>query len=271
MNNNSMTNKRKERRVPLEMVTLPFIATRDEDQQPFEYLLLDISRSGAQFALPQWVVSRDRLETGNVINLHLSLLNEGSSFAKGKVVWVRRDELAYSYLCAVSLFQKTTIHSPIAISTDNAGIVADMASIGSLPKYLEKIIQDCFLLKKGVSVYLKHLIPYFSRIGGYSEADYPLLKETLLVDIRNRVLSNHDMLYDLHRNLTAQSMEEDNIPKMLNLEELRAMVESEISSDIFAATFESEKIAPYISAIKELENKLYANYNVAVMIYLLSL
>lgn len=271
MNTTSWANKRREKRVALEMITLPFLATRDEDQQPFEYILMDVSPSGAKFAIPQWVVSRERLSIDCVINMHLPLLHEGSNYTKGKVVWVERDETAFAEICAVRLFQKTSAHSPLAISAESAAIVADMENIGSLSKFLAKTLKDCFLLKKGVAIYLKHLIPYFSRIGGYSETDYPLLKETVLNQIRDRVLANHAALYNLQIRISTEYREEKELARVLNLEELRAMVESEINPDIFTATFESEKIAPYISAIKELEKKLYGNYNTAVMIYLLSL
>lgn len=271
MGNDNIFNRRSERRVSLDMITLPFLATRDTDQQPFEYMLVDVSPSGAQFAIPKWAASRERLEADTIINLHLSLMSDGSSFAKGKVVWAKRDETAYSELYAISMFQKTPVFSPFAISAENAGIAVDMEKIKSLSKYLIEIIKYCFLLKKGVSIYLKHLIPYFSRIGNYPEADYPLLKNTVLNEIRNHVMANHDSLKRMHLDLSTLCVKEDDIPRYLNLEELRSLVESEINIDIFTATFESEKTAPYISAIKELEKKLYANYNVAVMIYLLAL
>lgn len=264
-------NRRREQRVPLEMITLPFLATREEDQQPFEYLLVDVSPSGAQFAIPKWAVSRERLVQDTVINLHLSVLHEGSSFVKAKVVRSYFDDKLYSEVCAVSLFQKMPNHSPFSISALDAGIVADLTRLDSLPAYLSRVIKDCSLLKKGVAVYLKHLIPYLSRIGGYAEADYPMLKDVVLSQIRDKVLKNHAALHTLHQEITAHCSDAKQIPRLLNLEELRALIESEIYPDVFAAAFQSESVAPYISAIKELEGKLYGNYNIAVMIYLLSL
>lgn len=271
MDSTGKANRRSERRVPLDMITLPFLATRDVDQQPFEYMLVDVSPSGAQFAIPQWAVSRERLETGTVINLHLSLSSDGASFAKGKVVWTKWDEQAYSELCAIERFEKVPLNSPFAISVEDAHITVDVGKIESLPKHLIQLVKDCSLLKKGVSIYLKHLIPYFSRIGNYPEADYPLLKDTVLYEIRNRVLGNHHSLDKLHKGLLINCMQEDDIARHLNLEELRSLIESEINIDIFTATFDAGKTVHYIAAIKELEKKLYANYNVAVMIYLLSL
>jgi hypothetical protein len=267
----SWTNKRRERRASLDIVTMPFLATRDADQQPFEYLLVDLSHSGAQFALPQWAANRERLEVGDVVNLHLPLSGEVGCFSKGKVVRAEWDEKAYAERCAVSLFGETAGRSPFGISTETADIVADMERVESLPRSLVKLVKDCYLLKKGVAVYLKHLTPYFSRIGGYAHKDYPLLKDVLLDDILRRVVANRDLLDNLHSDLAANCQSEEDIPKLLNLEELRSIVESEISPELFAATFESERITPYISAVKELEKKLYTNYNLLVMIYLLAL
>lgn len=264
-------NRRREKRVPLEMITLPFLATREDDHQSFEYVLMDVSPSGVKFAIPKWVVSRERLTAGAIVNLHLPLLHEGASLEKGEVVWTKRDETLHAELCAVSMSERRPSHSPITISVENAGIVADMERIGSLPGFLVRIIRDAFLLKKGVSIYLKHLIPFFSRIGGYPEKEYPMLKDLLLSDIQNRVLANHDALQDLQRRIAELCAEPDDIPQLLDLEKFRSLIESEINPDIFTVTFESEGVRPYISSIKELEKKLYANFNMVVMVYLLSL
>jgi tRNA U54 and U55 pseudouridine synthase Pus10 len=58
-----------------------------------------------------------------------------------------------------------------------------------------------------------------------------------------------------------------NILKVIDLEELREIIESEIYVEIFNITFSDEHIKPYLNAIKKLENRLYSNYNMIVMLY----
>ena len=55
------------------------------------------------------------------------------------------------------------------------------------------------------------------------------------------------------------------------MEDLREIIESEIYIEIIKITFESDAALQYLLAIKELEKKLYYNYNTIVMIYIQSL
>jgi len=52
---------------------------------------------------------------------------------------------------------------------------------------------------------------------------------------------------------------------------LRGVVASEIYVDIFKAAFADANINPYLNAIKDLEKRLYFNYNTIVLLYLRSL
>jgi hypothetical protein len=253
------------------MITLPFVATREEDHQPFEYVLQDVSPSGARFAIPNWAASRDRLTAGDTVLLHLPFCTDRIYSGTGKVVRVSWDEPSYAQICAVSLTGKTPVDSPVAISAESAEIITTRDIIDDVPILLAKAISDCILLKKGVSIYLKHLIPYFSRIGGYAHKEYPRLKAAMLDDMRKEVLAEHEKLTGIHRRITRFCTSTEDIPKQLNLEELRSLIESGINPDIFSAAFESELVIPYVSAIKELEKKLYANFNIVVIFYLLSL
>jgi len=70
---NETQERRREIRTPLTMITLPFVATREEDHQPFEYVLQDLSPSGARFAIPNWAANRDRLQVDDIVRLHLPL------------------------------------------------------------------------------------------------------------------------------------------------------------------------------------------------------
>ncbi len=54
----------------------------------------------------------------------------------------------------------------------------------------------------------------------------------------------------------------------LDLEELRELSTSELSSAIFQTAFAGDLAARQLAAIKTLEKRLYGNYNSIIMIYL---
>lgn len=270
-NMNQEKDRRREIRAPLTMITLPFVATREADHQPFEYVLQDLSPSGARFAIPNWAANRDRLQVDDIVRLHLPLRSDRVFSGAGKVVRVYWDEPLFAQICAVSLLRKEPLEAPVSISTASAEIIYDSHLVESLPSLISRAVMDCIFLKKGVAIYLKHLIPYFSRIGGYDHQEYSQLKAAVLEDMRRQALEEHERLTGIHKRISRLCARTEDIPRQLNLEELRSLIESGINPDIFEAAFESELVEPYVSAIKELEKKLYTNFNTVVIYYLLSL
>jgi len=122
-----------------------------------------------------------------------------------------------------------------------------------------------------VDIYLGHLVPFFSRIARYPRAEYPQLKNFLLSDVKARVREHCDQLEALYVRTRTERPGQSDIARFIDLEDLRVMVESEIYIEIFKAAFSDESIVPYLNAIKDLENRLYFNYNTIVMLYLHSL
>jgi hypothetical protein len=114
-------------------------------------------------------------------------------------------------------------------------------------------------------------VPFFSRIARYPREEYPRLKSFLLSDVRSRVREHCDQLEALYVRARAETPGQSDVARFIDLEELRAMVESEIYVEIFKAAFSDESIVPYLNAIKDLENRLYFNYNTIVMLYIHSL
>jgi hypothetical protein len=127
------------------------------------------------------------------------------------------------------------------------------------------------MLKKGVTIYLNHLIPYFSRISGYPSKDYPLLKEYMLNDIRENVKKNQNKIEELYEKVKNVSFARSPLATIIDLEELRNAMESEISSDLFKITFDNDVVLSYVNEIKTIEKKLYSHYNTVVILYIQSL
>jgi hypothetical protein len=156
----------------------------------------------------------------------------------------------------------------------------------SLTALILFFIKDSMILKEGVGIYLKHLIPFFSRIVHYEHEEYLKIKESVLVDILHKVENHQSKLKELHTQLIEKLTKDEDIPIYISLEELRENLESEISVNLFDIIFNDKtsldltsqtrvqsnySIRMYIDAIKNLEKRVYANYNSTVVLYLKSL
>lgn len=267
----SFVNKRLEKRIIVDSINLPFLGSREDDYVCFEYLILDISINGMQIAIPKWVVNRELMKENDLINFHIPFQFNKNFFNQGKIVWTRWDETRQAQICGAHFGKKSPCTYPIFISFETSEISINLQDFSSENGLLFKVMKDSLLLKKGVSIYLNHLIPYFSRITKYPRKDYPMLKELILNDIRNKVKDHYRQLEMIYEKIVKELRLQAEVPEFINLEELRSLVESEIYIEIFKAAFEFDYIRPYLLAIKELGKKLYYNYNVIVMIYTQSL
>lgn len=263
--------RRKERRYPIDSILFPFLGTRHEDHVSFEYLPLDISPQGLRITIPRWLVSREQLKQGNRINLHVPFELDRRSYDQGRIAWAGRDNAIDAEVYGIEVTRRKALHNPVYFCLTSRGVGIDLEEFQSVEDLEVRVLKDIFLLKKGVLVYLNHLVPYFYRIGKYPSEDYPLLKEMFLDDIRNRVREHRDALEALYDRIHKEDPGPVELSGFLDLEELRGLVESEISLEILRTTFQSEAVMPYLGAIKELEKKLYENYNAVVMLYIKSL
>jgi hypothetical protein len=263
--------KRREPRIPIDSVLLPFLGSREEDQATFEYLPLDISLHGVGIAIPQWVVNREKLHEGDLINLNVPFSLQGQTFHQGKIMWTRWDETLQAQVSGLHLQKQMPLYYPIYFSWDKSEVFQTSKEI-KLADLLVKVLKDSMLLKKGISIYFKHLIPYFSRITGYPVKDYATLKEIFLNDINNKIVEHKNKINELYEKFKVEDNHDlKSIAREINLENFRDIIESEIYIEILKVTFESNAALQYLYAIKELEKKLYYNFNTIVMIYLQSL
>ncbi len=263
--------RRKERRLDISSVNLPFLGTRGEDHSSFQYLIMDLSRSGIGFAIPNWVVSREGIRTGDTVNFHLPINIEEHYYNQGVILWTKWDDAIGSETCGALLGSRGRPSYPVSISIESGSVSVDLEEFEVRDSLLCRVIKDTAFLKKGVDIYLGHLIPFFSRISRYPSKEYPQLKDFLLSDVKMRVREHCDQLEALYMKTRQETPAQTDIARFIDLEELRAMVESEIYIEIFKAAFSDESVVPYLNAIKDLEKRLYFNYNTIVMLYVHSL
>jgi hypothetical protein len=251
-------------------VNLPMLGSRDSPHSIFQYLLHSLDAESAQFGVPSWVVRREHFEVGDRVDLHFPFRTaDGWHRQEGEIVAVSFDAEQGEQSCRVELRNRAPLHHPVFIEM-TAGRL-ELRGEGGEPvaatELLPRLLRDCHLLKRGVAVYLKHLVPLFSRITLFPREEYGSLREHVLEDVRRRVEANVETLAGWRTRAEAGDLSLANLSQDLDLETLRGVIEAEIDENLFAATFESPAIRPYTAAIRLLEHKLYLNYNTLVLLY----
>lgn len=260
--------RRHEKRLDIESVVLPFLGSRAEDYQTFEFLLQDVSPGGVGLSLPRWLASRELLRQGQRVHLHLPFELGGRVLHSGVVTWVRWDEEQEAQQAGVRLDEAAPALYPVFVSMDKALIAIDLAGFSGLEHILARVLKDSVLLKRGMLVYLKHLAAYFSRVCDLEREEYSLFREAIIDEVRRSVEAHRDSLAELLR----QSEENGELAlERLDLAELRRAMDPELYIDMFSAALGDETVGLFLRAIKELERKLLSNYNTCVLLYINSL
>lgn len=263
--------RRKEKRFDIGSINLPFLGTREEDHSCFQYIIIDMSRGGIRFVVPNWVVNRAKIQKDDAINFHLPLHIKDNYYSQSVILWTQWDDTFQGEVCGARLGSIGKPQYPAFISIEPSSVSVSLDYFDTDGNLLCNVIKDAAFLKKGVDIYLEHLITFFSRISGYPGEEYPQLKESLLVDIHNRVKEHCAKLEELYERIRNRTILQSEVARHIDLEELRPIIESEIYIEIFRIAFSNESVMSYLNAIKNLEKRLYSNYNTIVLLYIHSL
>ena len=166
------------------------------------------------------------------------------------------------------MIRKPPLHTPAYMRLGSGEVHLDLPQGLEAHQLVIKIIKDMTLLKKGMLIYLDHLVSYFSRVTHVSRQDYSLLRDFLFEEAKSQLLINYSQLREIHGRLAEKLTDDSEIGASLVLEEIRPLIESELYADLFRTALDSPAVDPYLDAIKELEKKLYSGYNTLAMIYL---
>jgi len=263
--------RRREPRHPVDSIVLPFLGSTEAYQGTFEYLVDDLSPSGIRIVLPRWLVQREYLNPGDGVCLNAPFRFQGCFYSRGDVAWARWDETIEAQICGVRMAGAAPPYYPVFISLRAGAIGLDLQDFQSPERLLYLLLKDMYLLKRGILIYLKHLVPFFYRIGDYAPARYADFKDSILEDIRRRVDTHARFLSNLLMTAHRDGWGIDDIPRVIDLGEVREAVESEIQHDLLFTALGTESARPYLSAIQKLEQKLYYSFNALMMLYIQAL
>ncbi len=262
--------QRSENRVDISSINLPFLASREDDFTPFQYILGDLSLHGAKVLLPGWLSRRDRLRLGDEVNFHAPFRFAGETYTSGRIAWERWDREFEAQSCGVRFDRKMPAIYPVAISFDDHHFAIDLAAFDTPEGLVALVLKDAVLLKRGIRIYLKHLAPYLSRISGIDREQYAILRAFLLDDAADHVERNQQRLEQVLAVVADPAFSQADLASHIDVEELLDIFEPEIPADVFMLAFQDDSVAPYLRSIKQLEKKLYTNYNTLMMLYIQS-
>lgn len=256
----------------VDSINLPLLGSREEDYICFQYLIQEISVTRAEILIPRWVAHREFLRPGDLIDFHMTFRIENAVYEKGRIEETLWSDAYDSQSCFALLepakFERALV--TLACQQESCYFVETAAGADAVKELLD-VIKKTILLKKGIIIYLDRLIPYFSRMSDFPAAEYTQLREFFLADIQQQVLDHQKHLERMVERLKVELREPRDIPMAFDLEEIRSLIESEISIDLFRITFDNDKVTSYMHSIKELEKKLYTQYNYTVLLYIKAL
>lgn len=251
-------------------VNLPFLGARLDTHALFQYVLLGEKGDGdLNFAIPGWVALREHLAPGARVAFHLPFQLHADFFDEGEIIVVEADPAQGGQRAQARLTGRSALRYPVYAEPGEGRVIFTDADGGPVEteNLVRTLLKDCMLTKGGVRVYFKHLVPLFSRITRFPTADYALLRQGLLAEIRERIAANEAAFARWHAAAESDAFCIGDLPSVIDLEAVRAAVEPEINNELFGAMFTTPAISQYLNAIRLLERKLCLNYNTLVLLY----
>lgn len=262
---------RRESRLPIESIVLPFFGSRESDFQPFEYLLQDVSPGGVKISIPNWVQGRESINRGERINLHVPFEIKGKVLYSGIVAWNSPEDDGQGQFLGVLMDRGKPLSYPIYFAVDSKHVSIDFGTFETRTPLLARLAKDVYLLKRGCLIYLKHLSAIFSRLSDLSKEEYGAFREFVFDDIISRTKKNATYLQNFHKIIISSGYSFKRTCSLIDISELRQAIEPEIYIEIFRSIYRDSMAMQYLYAIKQLEGKLYISYNTFVMAYCSSL
>ena len=257
--------QRREARISLSTVSLPFLGIRDAEHLTFEYFLLDASPSGIQLSIPEWVSAWNKLKTEDEITLFLPLKVGGATLNKGRILWLKRDEETREQNCGAQMDGGSRPGAGnFFLESDGTIRWQGSSPHQGFKDYIATLLKDSSLLKKNILIYLSHLVPYFSRIVKDRDR-YPEIRDLIFDDIRRQVEEHHLRLKELAGKVSQARDVLSGFSEIGDFANLRRLMDSELDKNLFRMIFEKETVLWYLEEIKQLENRLYFNFNSLVL------
>ena len=243
---------------------LPLCGLKQLDYEPFRYLFLGQFEGGIEIGVTG-TAQAYLLKEFDFINLQISFRKKGGNFySKGHIRSIRSDP-NHGAICQIAFIEEPLFEHPLYLALEEEPRVVFDSTI-SLREWLINGLREWLFLKQGVFVYVRHLAAYFSRVVGYHHKTYGEFRRFFFDDIMQRLRGKIEKLKAVLNDLKTQKNDVI-LENWLNFEESYEFIASEVNLDLLNITFEEGFHLPYVVAIKELESKLYAQFNTMLVVY----
>jgi PilZ domain len=258
--------RRSEPRIPIDLGSAPFLASRENGRPSFAYLLRDVSSSGVGVIVPLRAGMAD-LEIGESVNFHLPFQLNKKFYNQGVIRWQKMEP--EGQMCGAHLEKRVPLRYPIyvAFETGDIRFAVEEFGIPSVEGLIEQILEDAFYLKKGIGIYFEHLAPYFNRHGRLRAERESGADGDLVTRIRRQIQENIHTVEGL-KNTATKRIAEQPFPSVADLESLRAAIALELNLTVLSERFNASTVLPYLRSVRLLEHQLYTNFNTLVLLHL---
>lgn len=256
-------------------VRLPYLGAL-ENNEIVEYLLLNLTTRSALITVPNWAYSFRKLKKDSLMDLRLiNLLQDPNQYIedlKGVILPLRTFGPDNNPMYRVQF--ETPIKGHMLLKRI-------LMPRDDLYRFLIELTKDTLLIKNGVYIYFKHLIPFFSRLLTISSSRYEDLKNKMMNEIHLQIFFNMSKLENIYEKAASSNGDLEVLLSRLDINGLKNSIQSELDKTLFELAFGNfhfkldEKVEKYsvrsfqnyIDAIKSLELRLYSNYNNIVTLY----
>jgi uncharacterized coiled-coil protein SlyX len=243
---------RKAKRKPFDKRDPAFLGSSPESDVYFEYVLLDLSRTGVRIGVSPSGSTVAKVKKGHTVRFHLPFEVENYFYDQGSVIWAGFDEGSQRRVYGISVRSQTPLPFPLG------GVLK-----GDL---FSKSVKDLADLKGSILVYLTHLRPHFGGNGGITEERRPKSVGKVLKRLEEKVARQKERLEELSARLDRTDRKRMNLRKT-RVNRIKVLTESDVSRQVLAVLSGTTGIDHYLEPIRGLEQRLYATYNLIVMLY----
>jgi PilZ domain len=258
--------RRSEPRIPIDLGSVPFLGSRESGLPSFTYFLRDVSLSGVGLMVPpqEGMVA---LEVGEMVNFHLPFQLNQKFYNQGAIRWEQPSPRGQ--MCGAQLQKRVPLRYPIYVAFESNDIrfVLEEFGIPSIDELAERILEDAYYLKRGVSIYFEHLVPIFARHSLARKKERLPTEEYVVPRIRKQIEDNVSLLADF-KSKAAERSDARSFPTKEDLESIRKAVALEINLRVLSTAFDVQIVLPYLRSVRLLEHQLYSNFNTLVLLHL---
>lgn len=255
----SLEDRRKEYRTTIDMITTPFLGSRNTDGSCFEYEIVDISRYGLQMAVSVGEGS-SYLNTDDAISLHVGFEWDGTFFDRGTVIWLAKGVEKETRICGVRAEFELPFPYELWFSADTCDVQIGSSGYESGNELFFAVLNRCVAMKRRISRALFSISdPTSGRPEELRQAAHYWQVRT---DQESRRLNEYLCFYFTR----AATASDEPVGRAILLDELKQLLKSDIHCALSRVRGARRSSDSSVGQLRELESGIRSSYNTIVLL-----